>query len=365
MGTLAGLLVAGSALWTAAAPEPLAIGAPAPDFALPGVDGKTYRLADFAEAPVLVMLFTCNHCPTAQAYEDRVQAFADEYEAKGVALVAVSPNDPLALRLDELGYSDVNDGFEDMVIRARDKSITYPYLYDGETQEMSRAYGPVSTPHAFVFDQDRKLRYRGRIDDSEKAADVKTQDLRNAVDEVLAGRPVRVETTATYGCSTKWSDKRDSVAESLKKWAEEEVALESVDLAGVEALLKNDTDKLRLINFWATWCGPCVAEFPDLVEINRMYRNRPFEMITVSTDNEDKASEVLGFLKKQEASMRNLHFTGASVYELIEGVGNGWEGSIPFTLIVAPGGEIIARHVGMIDPLTVKKEIVGHLGRTY
>src|SRR5918996_451372 len=112
----------------------LEIGAAALDFRLPGVDGRDYTLADFAKAEVLVVVFTCNHCPTAQAYEERLLRLHADYKDRGVALVAISPNDPLAVRLDELGYSDLGDSFEDMKIRARDQHYAYPYLYDGETQ---------------------------------------------------------------------------------------------------------------------------------------------------------------------------------------------------------------------------------------
>ena len=186
----------------------LEVGASAPDFRLPGVDGKTYSLADFADAKVLVVLFTCNHCPTAQAYEDRVARLHADYRDKGVALVAISPNDPEAVRLDELGYSDLGDSFEEMKIRAKDKGYTYPYLYDGETQATARAYGVLATPHVYVFDADRKLRYVGRFDDAEVKA-VKSHDTINAVEALLAGKPVPVAKTRVFGCSTKWADKRE------------------------------------------------------------------------------------------------------------------------------------------------------------
>src|SRR5262245_41900232 len=108
----------------------LAIGDAAPDFKLPGVDGKDYSLASFAEAKFLLVVFTCNHCPTAQAYEERIKRLAADYKDKGVALVAISPNDPAAVRLDELGYTDLSDSFEEMKIRAKDHHWNFPYLYD-------------------------------------------------------------------------------------------------------------------------------------------------------------------------------------------------------------------------------------------
>jgi len=205
----------------------LAIGAKAPDFDLPGVDGKRYTLASFAAAKVLVLVFTANHCPTAQAYEGRIEKLHADFAGRGVAVVLVSPNDPLALRLDEQGYTDLGDTLADMKIRAKDRGWTFPYLYDGETEAMSRKYGPVATPHVFVFDAERKLRFVGRVDDGENPAKVTTSDARNAIEAVLAGKPVPVETTKVFGCSVKWSDKRAWVKEGYEKWAQEPVTLET------------------------------------------------------------------------------------------------------------------------------------------
>src|SRR4051794_3308739 len=135
------LAAAGAAAADPPGLKTLPIGSPAPDFSLPGVDGRTYSLKDFADARILVVLFTCNHCPTAQAYEDRIKRLHADYQGKGVALVAVSPNDPKAVRLDELGYTDLSDSFEEMKVRAKDHHFSFPYLYDGEMQKSSLAYG--------------------------------------------------------------------------------------------------------------------------------------------------------------------------------------------------------------------------------
>src|SRR5215510_3396377 len=146
----------------------LAIGSKAPNFSLPGVDGKTYSLASFAKAKILVIVFTCNHCPTAQAYEDRIIKLTSDYKSKGVQLIAIMPNDPMAVRLDELGYTDMGDTYNEMKIRYKQKKFNFPYLYDGKTQSVAKAYGPVATPHVFIFDKNRILRYQGRVDDVEK-----------------------------------------------------------------------------------------------------------------------------------------------------------------------------------------------------
>jgi len=349
----------------ATAAKTLEIGESAPPFNLPGVDGRNYSLKSFAKANILVVVFTCNHCPTAQAYEDRINQLAKNYKDKGVAVVAISPNDPKALRLDELGYSDMNDSLEDMKIRAKDKGFAFPYLYDGDKQECSRVYGPVSTPHVFIFDKKRELRYVGRIDNSEQAKRVKYRDARNAIDALLAEKPVPVEKTKTSGCSIKWSAKRGSVTKALERWAKEHVALERLDEKGIKALVRNDSGKLRLINVWSTRCGPCMEEFPELVSINRMYRNRDFELITISGDLPENEDKVLSFLKKQQASCKNYLFDSEDIYQLIDAVDKDWPGAIPYTLLIEPGGKIIYRHMGLIDPLELKKAIVGHLGRYY
>ncbi|RAW03501.1 redoxin [Pseudochryseolinea flava] len=345
-------------------PQPLAIGAKAPDFSLPGVDGRTYTLKDFADAKILVIVFTCNHCPTAQAYEARIKQMVIDYKSKGVSVIAISPNDPMSVRLDELGYTDVSDSFDEMKIRAKDHAFNFPYLYDGENSEASIKYGPQATPHVFIFDANRTLRYTGRIDDGEKPGSAKTHDAKAAIDAMLAGKPVTVEKTKTFGCSIKWPDKRDYAAKAIDEWAAEKVALDELTVEQLSTLLKNEGQNYKLINVWATWCGPCVTEFPEFVNMNRMYRNREFELITISMDNLEKKTNALNFLTRKQASMKNFIFNG-NKYAFIEALDKNWQGALPYTLFIAPGGKIIYGKPGLIDALELKKIIVEHIGRIY
>jgi len=342
----------------------LEIGDKAPDFSLPGVDGKTYSLEDFAKSKLLAIIFTCNHCPTAQAYEDRMIQLHRDYKDRGVALVAISPNDPLALRLDELGYTEYSDSFEEMKRAAKERGFTFPYLYDGETQNTSLAYGILATPQVYLFDQDRKLRYVGRIDDS----DVKTvtsHDARNAIDALLAGKPVPVEKTRVFGCSTKWSDKRAEAVKWVGRADAEPVTLKPIDETDLSRLVKNETDKLLVVNLWATWCGPCVAELPEFVTMHRMYRKRNFQMITISLDQPEQKESALKLLKEDHASMTNYISTIASPDKLAEILDKDWRGPLPYTLLIAPGGKVIYRQSNAIEPIEVKKAIVDFIGRTY
>ena len=357
-------LLAGLSLCQAASEHhPLAIGQSAPDFKLPGVDGKTYSLADFAGAKVLVVVFTCNHCPTAQAYEDRLIALQRDYKDRGVDVVAICSNDPKALRLDELDFSDLTDSLDDMKIRAKDKQFNFPYLYDGDTQSVADAYGPLATPHVFIFDADRKLRYQGRIDNAE-IGPVTSTDARNAIDAILAGKPVAVEKTRVFGCSIKWSDKRQSVIDSLKKWDAEPVTLDMIDAGGAANLAKNPTNKLLLVNLWATWCGPCVEELPDFVTMNRMYRDRDFQFISISIDDPSQKTQALERLTRDHVAATNYLYDSTDRDKLADALDPQWPGPIPYTLLIAPGGQVIYRHDGAIDPLEVKRAIVDYLGRT-
>jgi peroxiredoxin len=345
----------------------LAIGSKAPDFKLKGVDGKKYSLSKFKKAEILMIVFTCNHCPTAQAYEDRLIKMSTEYKKK-VQIVAISPNDPRSLRFDELGYSDLNDSYEDMKLRDEKKQFPFPYLYDGDSQQTSMKYGPIATPHVFIFDKNRILKYQGRIDDVENPNKKPNHtDVRNALDQLLSGKEILVQTTKVFGCSIKWASKSNWLNEYKNKWAEEEVTINTISENDLKHLMHNHGDKLRVVNVWATWCGPCVAEFPDLVTINRMYRGRDFEMITISADHIDDKKKAYNFLKKQQSSTTNYIFDGNDKYKLIEAVDPKWQGGLPYTIIIEPGGKIIYSHQGMVDPYQLKSTIVDSplIGRFY
>ena len=344
----------------------LNIGDDAPEFNLPGTDDKHYTLADFSKYKLLAVIFTCNHCPTAQAYEDRIIEMVKQYLPKGVGFVAISPNDPKAISLSELGYSDLSDDLNDMKIRAKDKGYNFPYLYDGETQQVSLAYGPVATPHVFVFDQQRKLQYSGRIDDTEDPyVTPRRRDLVLALDQLLSGENLTTNQTKTFGCSIKWSWK-DSWTKKLKEdWAKDPVTLEEKNLEEIKSLVSNPGNKYRLINLWATWCGPCLIEMPELVNTDRMYRGRDFEFITISTDKLNRKDKALELLTKMEAANQNYLYSGDDIYKLIDVVDKNWKGSLPYSLLVAPGGDYVYAKEGAIEPFELRKVIVKHLGRYY
>jgi peroxiredoxin len=349
-------------------PGTLAIGSKAPDFDLPGIDGKNYTLRSFEHANVLVIAFICNHCPTSQAYEERLITLTNDYASRGVELVAINSNNPGSLRYDELGWSDVGDSFDDMKTRAREKHFNFPYLYDGERQTVAAQYGPVATPHLFIFDKDRILRYTGRVDDMENPHKTpRSQDARAAIEALLNNKEVPVAVTKVFGCSIKWLEKKDWIEKATIRWAEEPVTLDTIGSSGLLNVLQNHSDKLRLINVWATWCGPCTVEFPDLITLARIYTQRDFEFISISADDEERKNKALAFLKNQQSSGKNYLFTGDSKYELIDAIDPHWQGALPYTLLVEPGGKIVYSHEGPIEREALRKIIFNDpfIGRLY
>ena len=345
----------------------LTIGSKAPDFRLPGTDQKYHTLSDYAKADVLVIIFTCNHCPTAQAYEQRIKDINKEYQSKGVQIVAISPNSPLGLLYEELGYSDLGDSFEDMIIRHEEQEFNFPYLYDGDDQKVTLAYGPVATPHTFVFDKNRILKYVGRIDASEKPGSANGEDLRNTLDNLLAGTEIKNPTTKTFGCSTKWGWKTKMKTKADKEWSQKEVTLEESSLDDLKQLMKNNGNKLRLINVWATWCAPCRIEYPEFVVIQRMFGARDFEFISISADKLSKKKEALHFLSSVHSALPNYIASNDDKYALIEAIAPEWNGALPYTALIEPGGKVIWQHQGEVDFQKLKTTIVNHpmIGRFY
>lgn len=298
-------------------------------------------------------------------YERRITQLAADYKDLGVAVVAIQPNDPKAIRIDELDSSDISDSLEEMKIRAEYKHLTYPYLYDGETQSVTDAYGPQATPHAFVFDRDRRLRYEGRMDNSYRIEMVKTHEVRDAIDALLAHREVTVKHSGVFGCSTKWKEKQASRVSALQKIESQPVQLEMASAADLKMLRTNPSKKTLLISFWATWCGSCIHEFPDFEDTFRMYGVRDLELVTVAANMPDEKASVLRMLEKMHATSRNLLFGSDDTAGLQAAFDPKWESAVPYTVLIAPDGKVLYRKQGSVDILELRRTILSSLPSDY
>lgn len=355
-------------------PKTLEIGSPAPEFSLPGIDGKNHSLADYKDSKVLCVVFTCNHCPDAVAAATRMEPIYQDYKGKGVAMIAINANNPGSLTPDELGYSPYNDSFEEMTPFAKENGWTFPYLYDGETQKFATACGAQATPHVFVFDGERKLRFTGRMDDMKRnAGPTEKSYLREALDAVLAGSEVKEKTPRPFGCSTKWLFKANNVAKDEDSWKARTVTVEDLGVDLAKKLRANGTKNVRLINFWSTTCGPCVAEFPELVETYRRFQNRPFEFVSISIDPAAKKPVVGKFLQSRHAALsdrtapslkeegrttNNYIWTADNTDPLAEAIDSEWSGALPHTVLLSPEGKVLWRHTDKLDITELRRQII-------
>ncbi len=354
-------------------PVTISLGTKAPDFSLPGIDGKKYTLQDFSGGKALAVIFTTNHCPDAITSHGRMVALVDHFKDQDVKFVAINSNSPDGLHPPELGWTVYDDGFEDMKLIAKAEGFNLPYLYDGETQETAKAYGAVATPHVFVFDGNLQLAYDGRLDNGRRRiGPVDKNEARDAITSLLKGEKPAVTKTRPAGCSTKWKEKSALVAKEDAKWKALPVTVEVAEASLIQTLVANKGRKgMRLFNIWSTSCGPCVQEFPDLSAIARQYAWQPFEFIPISLDEPSDLEKVKTFLvdhecglpprvgkrlKKEGRATNNFIFKGDT--EALAKAMPGWNGSMPYSLLVGANGEVLYEHHGVIEPLPLKKKIV-------
>jgi peroxiredoxin len=336
----------------------LPLGSAFPDFSLPGVDGKMHTLKEYAKPKVLAVVFESDHCPVSINYEARVHQLYKDYLGKDVGVIAINPNNPRAVRLDELGYTDMSDSLPEMKIRAAFQGIAWPFLYDGETQVTSMKFGAVATPHIFIFDRDRKLQYQGAIDDNQRIDQVKVPYARNAIDALLADKPVPVTSSRAIGCTTKWLSKETGVEAELNRIKAAPVTVDPIDAAGLKELRANaGTGKSLLVTFWATGCPACDAQFHDLMNTYFMYRKRPFNMVTVATDPPSRTAAVLDVLKRNYAGGPNRQFASADVAALQAAWGAKWKAGEAFTAVVGPDGKVAYEKQGKVDIYELRRII--------
>jgi thiol-disulfide isomerase/thioredoxin len=341
----------------------LSIDSPLPDFALKGVDGKIRKAGDYRASPVLVVMFIANHCPASQLYERREKKLFEDYATRGVAFVAIQSNSRRCVLTGEMAFSSEDASFDGMVVHAAYRKFPFPYLYDCDEQSAANRLGPKVTSHILILDQHRKLRYEGRVDDNVRESKANTHEARDAIDALLGRRPVLVEYTPDFGCSMKWNSPAlaDSVQRELKGWRAKPVKVKTVTLERLKQLRANSTGNTLMINFSATWCGPCRAEDPQLLTIYLWYRGRGLDFIFVSVDSSDSRMEVLKFLQDMHSAIRNLHADSEDTYGTQTTFDPAWKSGVPFNIVLAPGGNVVYRHEGDVEICALRRAILANL----
>jgi peroxiredoxin len=361
----------------------LALGDSPPDFNLIGVDDKMHTLSEYTKgAKVFMVVFLSNHCPYSHAQEARMIPYVKKMMAKGLKVVSIQPNTPLPEQASGLAYSKYNDSFEEMKLYAKENNFPFDYLYDGDTQETTKAYGALATPHVFLFDENLKLRYSGRWDDGrfEEEESVTNRAAIEAMEAMFAGKPVAVPFTKPYGCATKWNTPDDKAFAGYKaQWKHEPITLDSGDAAIVAKLAKNGTKKLRLFTVWSTTSLTGISKLPEFSKLSQRLDRRDFEVITIALDPEKNREEALKLLNEHHLGMptrikeslveegrtsNNYLISRDNAAAVAKALDPQWKGApLPHSVLIDRDGKVLWRYTGAgFDPIPLTRLILDKLG---
>lgn len=336
------------------------IGVPAPEFELKDLSGQPHALKS-SRGKLTVVAFISARCPISNAYKDRIKAIAEDYAKQGVAFLAIN--------------ASADESVDEVRAHAEANNFNFTILKD-EGNVVADAYAAERTPKVYVIDAESVLRYQGRIDNSQNPRLVKRHDLREALDELLAGKAVSIPSTQALGCIIQRDGRTGDLAQSktprpavskpvatkpAAKTTAKASATPKVTLlkpAAFAQLIKQSKGKVLIVNFWATWCGPCVAEFPELVKLDQAYRDKGVRLVGVTADDvTDLKTKVIPFLREQKAGYENFLQDTDDPQEMVDVVMKDWPGVLPATFVYDKTGKLVWHRFGIIDRDLLTAEI--------
>ena len=329
-----------------------------PPFQLPGIDGRIYDSTEFNKSELLVIVFLSNHCRTSQIFQHRIIRLATEYRNKGLAVVAISPNDPEAILPDELSHSELGDTLPEMALRAKKLLYPFPYLYDGKTQEVAKAYGVRVTPHAFLFDKKRKLRYSGRIGDPKNPEREDRAELRIAVNSLIHGIEPAVVRGLVFGNSIKWIKDRVIAQKTRERFARESVYLKNANIRTLQFVRRNDSKLPKLIYVWSNKDKNNRQELLQLAAIHKIYRKRGLKLVTICVDGSDFTDVAKKLLSETQSSGTNYICPGTEISPVVDLRAEEGIETTPFLGLLTSEAKIFYRSKKGFEPLTIKRHII-------
>ena len=311
--------------------DPAQLGAPAPDFKLKDFAGREHSLAEL-KGQTVVLGFLGVKCPVSAAYSSRISAIASSFSEKGVTFLGINSN--------------AHESINEIRANAEKSGYVFPVLKD-EMNRVADMYGATVTPEMFVIDNKGILRYHGRVDNASDPARVERQDLKLAIEEVLKGDAPLKPFLKAYGCQIQRVPAAKTTSTSEPTAQPKVSMLKPQDFADLK---KASAGKVLVVNFWATWCAPCVAEFPEFVKLHESYKDKGVRMVSISTDETgDIKSAVIPFLKKQNAGFEVFVSAAADPQDLIDVVDKNWSGALPATFVFDKAGKLVLTKYGIID----------------
>ena len=301
----------------------LSIGGRVSDLKLTALDGAPRAIAP---APATVLIFLSAQCPVSNEYVPRLNALAREYEGRATVLGV---------------NSNRNESLDDARKHAAEYRLAFP-VYKDPGNVLADLLGVTVTPQAVVLDSQRRLQYRGRIDDSQKLARVTRSDLRLALGAVLTGRPAPASETKAFGCTIKRAD---------------DEALELLDQAAYRSLIASHSGKVVLVDFWATWCDPCREEMPALVALERKLRGKGFVFIPISADDPGQTQTAAQFLARLGLQSPAYLKQAADDQGFINSVSPQWSGALPALFLYDRSGRLARSFIGEIKTSAIEREV--------